>query len=327
MVLTLLLVPAIALAVATIKELNLAIGRDADNKIGSPVFDGSAVAPLRIEAIQGAYDPKAKVVRRGGGGFMTRGPEYNLDPKIKLADLLTEALRSEAPAMGLKLASGSEAAWEIKGRLKDIYMESHQVYMGSTLFYGYMEVEFEISQAGQPSRTERLRSHSFYGAYSAGAGRKDEAQEGLSHLLVEGAQEMLSRLNRAHFKAPPHPEMEKKAASLSPASSRNDLHLVGLSGAAAAVARLIQAIPQTKEENQRYAMIDALGRIGSPEAIQVFAARYTGEDEDCRYAILKALDYIGSPEALAVIKEKGSKDDHNACKRLAARVSGGKTTD
>ena len=313
--------PALALAAATIKALTLADGHDESNHV-SAMFDGTTVPPLRIEAVQAGFDSNAKIVRRGGGGMFTKGPEYNLGPTVKPADLLTEALRAEASAMGLRAASGDESAWVVKATLKDVYAESRQVYMGATLFYGYMDVEFEVQgPRGEPTRT-RLRAHNYYGAYNAGGGRKDEAQEGVAHLLVEGAQEMLARLNRAHFKAPLLPEMVKRVESLHATSSRNDVHLIGLSGAPGAAPALVQLLGQTQDENQRTRMIEALANTGSREVVAALAGRYAKEDEDCRWAILKAMDYIGGAEALAVIKDKGTKDEHEPCKRLAQRLQG-----
>ena len=321
LVVLLFLVSATLAAAATIKEVKLTLGRDDHNKIGSPVVDTSKVGVLGIETLVASYDPKAKIVRRGGGGgFMFGAPNYDLDKTINMAALLTDALRSEAPAMGFRLASaGGEPAWEIKGTLKDIYAESRQVYMGSTLFYGFMDVELQVRPPGGEARTERLRAHSFYGAYNAGAGRKDEAQEALAHLLVEGAQEILARLNRTHFKAPPHPDIEKKINALTSAT-RNDILVVGLSGNSLAVPALLKLLPQTEDENVREAMIEALARIGSPEAVAGLAARYASEDEDCRWAILKAMDYIGGQEAMTVVREKGSIDENGPCKSLAKRL-------
>ncbi|HLA76395.1 MAG TPA: HEAT repeat domain-containing protein [Vicinamibacteria bacterium] len=309
------------LAAATIKEVKLADGREPVNAISSPLFDTASVGSLRIASFEGAYDKKAKIVRRTGG-FMTKGPQYDLDPAINLGDLLAEALRSEAAAMGFRLSSGEDFVWSVKGTLKDIYVESRQVPYGATQFWGYMDVEFEVQKAGETPASQRLRTHKYYGAYNAGFGRKDEATEGLTHLLVEGAQEMLARLNRQHFKAPTHPDMEAKAKVVGPGQDkRHDLYLVGLSGAAGATPVLMSAIPAVKDENDRAAMIEALGHLGKTEAIAFLAGRYATEDEDCRWETLRAMDTIGGQEALAVVA-KGTKDENEACRRLTARILG-----
>jgi hypothetical protein len=52
------------------------------------------------------------------------------------------------------------------------------------------------------------------------------------------------------------------------------------------------------------------------------SARYDKEDEDCRWYTLKAMDYIGNEAALALVRDKGVKDGHEPCKRLAKRVIG-----
>jgi hypothetical protein len=312
--------PGLLAAASTITELSLADGRDANNTIGAAVFNASAVGPLRIAAITADFDRKAKIVRRTGRKFppAAAGPEYELDAKIDLATLLTEALRGEAGTMGFRVTTADDFGWDVKGTLKDVYLESRQVYMGATLFYGYMDVDFQVQKAGGAPATERLRAHKYYQAFNAGLGRRDEARAGLAHLLVEGAQEMVSRLNRSHFGAPPDPIVEKKVPTLT-GKSRIDLHVVGLSGAKAAVPVLIALIPKIEDENDRAAAIDALGRLGAPEAAPFLAGRYAKEDEDCRWATVKAMDAIGGQEAKAVV-EKGMQDEHDPIKRLSAKV-------
>lgn len=311
-----------ALQASTIKELKLADGHEADNTIGSAVFDAAAVGAIRIGPIEAAYNKKAKIVRKTGG-LMTKGPEYDLDPALNLADLLAEALRAEATAMGFKTTQGEDFAWDVKGTLKDIYLESRQVPYGATQFWGYMLVEFQVKKAGGNTQTTTLRAHKYYASYSAGMGRKDEASEGLLQLLVEGAQEMVARLNKAHFGAPPHPNMVKEASTLA-AGKDNAIHLVSLSGATAAVPVLTRLIPAATSEGQRAGLIAALARIGSPEPVSFLAGRYATEEEDGRWETLKAMDYIGGAEAKAVL-DQGAKDKNEACRRLTARIlEGGK---
>ncbi len=307
---------------STIAELKLAIGREAQNTIGTPVFEASGVGKLRLGAIESAYDKKAKLVSKAGSGFMTRGPQYDHGPNLDLAAVLTEALQSEAPAMGFRLTDAEDYAWVVKGALKDIYMESRQVPYGATQFWGYLEVELTVQKAGGQPQTQKLRAHKYYAAYNAGMGRKDEAAEGLAHLLLEGAQEIVAQLNRKYFKAPPHPDMEKRAATLGGGKEKqNDLHLVGLSGAASAVPVLLRLIPASSEEADRAHMIEALGRIGSPDAVAPLAGRYATEDEDCRWETLRAMDAIGGEAAKAVL-DLGLKDENQACQRLSGRILG-----
>ena len=313
--------PVTLWAAATIKEIKLADGYDDDNTISSPVFDSTSALPLKLGSIAAAYDRGKKIVRKGGGGFFTKGPEYNLDKKIDLAEMLTEALGNEAPALGFRLADGEGEAWEIQGTLEDIYLESSQVYMGATLFYGFMDVELQIRRAGGEPVIERFRAHNFHGAYNAGMGRRDEAKEALAHLLVEGAQEILARLNRAHFKAPLRPDVESSIAKLDSATP-NDLHRLGLSGSAAASAAIADLLPTKDDEHDRALLINALGRIGAQAAVGSLVSRYGDEDEDCRWYTLKALDYIGGDEAMSLVEEQGTEDDHEACERLSKRILG-----
>ncbi len=311
-------------AIGTIEELELADGRDDVNKVGAPVFDASAAPPLVFGAITPAFDRRAKIVRRGATGFFTKGPEYNLGAKVDLAGLLGEALRSEAAAMGFRVAPSGEG-WQVAGTLKDIYLESKQIPYGATLFYGYMDVEWSVTGPGAAPAARRMRFHSYTGGYNAGMGRKDEAAVGLAHLLVEGAQEAVARLNRELFKAPPHGAIAAKLPQLAAATrSANDLHLVALSGAPAAAPALIGVVPKEADENRRSAIIEALARLGAPDAevVSQLAARYATEDEDCRWYTLKAMDYIGGDAALALVKQQGLKDKDGGPRRLAERIAG-----
>jgi len=310
-------------AAATIKEVKLADGRDEINTIATPIFDGAKSGAIKFGTLRAGYDRKAKVVRKGDTGFFTKGPEYNLDQTVDLAALLGEALRAEATAMGFSTA-GAGPAWEIGGTLKDVYLESKQIPYGATLFWGYMDVALEVKGPDGQTASRTLRLHNYSGSYNAGMGRKDEAQAGLAHLLVEGAQEILARLNRDQFKAPVTPEIEKRAGQLQGGvlNREKDLYLVGLSGVPSATPMLLGLLPKETDENRRSAIIDALARLGSTEAVTALAERYVTEDEDCRYYTIKAMDYIGGDAALALVRDKGTKDADAAPRRLSQRVLG-----
>ena len=310
-------------AIATIKELKLADGRDDVNTITATIFDGAKASPIRVGAFKPGYDRKAKVVRKGDSGFFTKGPEYNLDQSIDLGALLGEALRAESSAMGFT-SSASSPAWEVGGTIKDIYLESKQIPYGATLFWGYMDVALELKGPNGQTATPTLRLHNYSGSYNAGMGRRDEAQAALAHLLVEGAQEILARLNRDQFKAPVKAEVEKLVSQLQGgvADREKDLYVVGLSGAPSAVPVLLGALAKEADENRRSAIIDALARLGSPEAVAPLTSRYATEDEDCRFYTIKAMDYIGGAAALALVREQGTKDADGPPKRISLRVLG-----
>lgn len=307
-------------AIATIKEIRLADGYDDVNRISSPVFDTSAAQPVSF-AIKSAYNRGAKIVRKGATNLFTKGPEYNLDKAVDLASLLTDALRAEAGAMGFRLSTAPESGWLVDGAIQDVYLESKQIPYGATLFYGYMDVELRVRGGAGEAQTRRMRFHNYSGSYSAGIGRRDEASDALAHLLVEGAQETVSRLNREFFKAAPRPEVETKASQAG-ALRGNDLHLVGLSGSPAATQAILALLSKEADENRRSDLINALARLASPEAVAPLASRYATEDEDCRWFTLKAMDYIRGQAALAVVTGQGAKDKDGGPRRLAQRIAG-----
>jgi len=309
-------------AADVIREIDLSHGRDAVNTVTAPVYDGAA--QLLVEPITAKYDKKQRFVRRMGGNMFTKGPEYDLDPQVDLAALLTESLQGEASVMGFRPQTADTPAWRLSGTLDDIYLESRQVYMGATLFYGFMEISLELTAPSGTRHSRRLRLHDYYGGYNAGMGRKDEAQEGAAHLLIEGAQELLARLNREFMRMPSHPAMRSKLEQLRPGTLDDraaTIRSVGLSGVEGAGSALLTLIASEPEENRRTNLIEAVGLLGTPEAVASLDARYVTEAEDCRWAILKALDYIGGADAERVIAARGSKDPDGGPRRLAERIT------
>jgi HEAT repeats len=318
------LATATALAIGTIKELPLDDGRDDVNRLTEPAVDGSRTA-VAIGTIAATFDKGAKIVRRGATGFMTRGPEYNLDKSLDLGALFGSALKQEATAMGFGAAGAS--AWQVDGTITDVYVESKQIPYGATLFWGFMDIDFRVAQGGGPPQTVSMRLHNYNGGYNAGMGRKDEAMVALAHLLVEGAQEALARLNRLHFKAPPHPgvaallDQVKTMGERRPAAA---LHRLGLSGSPEAPAVLLELVAKEPDEDRRSSLIEALGRLGAAAAVPVLSQRYAAEDEDCRWVTLKAMDYIGGADAEALVKSAGLADKDGGPRRLAEKVTGAK---
>lgn len=316
------LATATTLAIGTIKELSLKDGRDEVNTLTGPAVDGSSTG-VTIGTVTGTFDKGAKIVRRGATGFMTRGPEYNLDKSLDLAGLFATALKEEAAAMGFR--AGGADAWEVGATIKDVYVESKQIPYGATLFHGFMDVEVTVGRTGTAPQPVRLRLYNYNGGYNAGMGRKDEAAVALAHLLVEGAQELLARLNRTHFKAPAHPAIGALVEQITAAGEKRSaatVHRVGLSGSPAAATAILALVPKEADENRRYSLIEALARLGAADAVPVLSQRYATEDEDCRVATLKAMDYIGGSAAEAVLNGPGVGDGDGGPRRLAEKATG-----
>ncbi len=310
----------------TIKKLRVAeFGHDHVNRLAAPIYATATLPALKVGSITSAYDPKAKIVR-GWGNLFTKGPTYDLGPGLDLGALLADSIRAEAAAMGFKVvaADSGEPAWEVKGSLKDIHTESQQMTgYGAVLSYGFLDADLEIRSPGGETQNRKLRAHTFFGKVNMGFGRKDEAEAGLAHLVVEGAQDIVARLNREFFKAPPLPAMDEKMKVLAASGVQGheaDLHAVGLSGAQGAVAPLLTLLEKEPNEDNRSPIINALARLGSAEVIDTLANRYDKEDEDCRWYTLKAMDYIGGDKALAVMKGKGTQDQDEANKRLIKKL-------
>jgi hypothetical protein len=321
------LTSATLLAQSTIREIQLAEGLDEANRLAGPVYDAEGLQPMAEATLTASYDRRALLVRRGGGNIFTRGPEYRLDPKVDMAVVLNDAINIQAAAMGFRTPRSGEKAWRVGGTVRDVYLESRQVPYGATLFYGYLDVTLEVDDPDGAHATVPMRVHTYYGAYNAGLGRRDEAQAAAANLLVHGAQEMIARLARQRMKPRPHPSIEDKLETIRTGDLSDQLGLlraISLSGAEAATPTLLALLPGVDSEGVRSAVIDALAVLGSAESVDLLATRYATEDEDCRWYTLKAMDYVGTDEAMRVVTASGLSDGDNGPRRLAHRILGRK---
>lgn len=325
----LLLINISSIEAITIKQVRVAaLGHNDTNTIQFPIFISEGLAPLAIRTLTSSYDPKAKIVR-GIGTLFTKPPSLNLDSKINLATLFTKSLQAEAKVLGIPLAASEPPAemWTVSGNLTDIYLETSQASAkGWIMFWGFMDLALEIEAPDGTADKRRYRVHT-YQATPPGSpldltGKQEAA---LAIFLVEGAQEVLSRLNREFFKAPASPDIEKKVEKLAASGVKKneaELHLAGLSGTSRAVSVLLSLLPKEKDHTWRCLVINALGRAGALEAVNLLSERYAQEEELCRWYTLKAWDDIGTEQALALIKEKGPKDNYGSVMILAARILG-----
>jgi hypothetical protein len=308
---------------STMERVRLEVGVDDLNRLTQPVYDASNVAPFDVAALTASYDRKALFVRRGGGNFFTRGPEYKLDQSVDVPALFVASIRTQAAAMGLAAPTDGRPAWKVSGAVRDVYLESRQIPYGSTLFYGYLDVQLRVEDPEGTASAVTMRLHDYFSAYNAGIGRRDEAEAGAAHLLLEGAQELLARLNRSHFKAPPHSRMRAELAAIRPdtlGEQLASLRAIGLSGLQEATAPLLALLAEEEEESNRAAIIDALGSLAAPEMLGTLASRYSIEAEDCRWHTLKALDYLGGEEAMKIVRTAGLADKDVGPRRLAQRI-------
>ena len=314
------LATATLVAQSTMNQVRLAEGENDINKLSAPVYDGSRTPPISVGAFTAAYDKKALFVRRTGGNMFTRGPEYKLNPAVDPAAIFAESLGAQAKAMGFRAGDGG---WQISGTIRDLYLESRQIPYGSTLFYGFLDTQVQLAGPGGAKPAVAMRLHNYCGGYNAGMGRRDEAESCAAQLLIEGAQELLARLNRLHFKAPPSPAMVKQLTAIDVTTvdkQRPMVRAIALSGAPAAAAAFATVLPSIKTESGRAAVVDALAILGSPSAVSTLSSRYATEDEDPRWYTLKAMDYIGGDDAMKLVSTSGVNDKDNSPKRLAQRI-------
>lgn len=315
------IVLALPAAAATLKQVRFEAAYDEDNQLVAPAVEGAEVR-LSFGEFTSNFDRGAEIARSSGGLF-TKGPVYSLDPAVDLASLLKRYLEAEAPKMGFATGTGG---WQVGAKIDEIYLESLQMSgYGAILFHGLMRLDVGISSPGGRSERLAMRFHNYYQQVSGGMNRKAPAETALTHLLMEGSQELLARLNRSHFHAPPAAGVAGLVAKVETQGAgklHRELHAIGLSGSNDAVSALLGRLGREEDENDRSVLINALARLGSPSIVKPLAGRYAGEDEDCRWYTLKAMDYVGGDEAMSVVREKGLADQEFFCQALAGKILG-----
>jgi hypothetical protein len=306
-VLLALLVSLMVMPVATaaeIKKIPLSEGRKKDNMLQNPVIQPTA--PLEIgEFVQGF--PSGNPLHRKKSGAVMGGKSKT---KLDLGALLSNAMRTEAHAMGFEQGEGG---WQIEGTLKALYYDLRSNGW-AVFYYGTMVVELRIVSPEGESRQDTLYVFNYDPEYAK------KPSFAIAEMLVEGAQEILARLNVRHFNFPADPSVNDVMAELSAKGLKGkDLECtaVGLSGSRDVVLPLLDLLQKTKSENDRAEIVDSLARIEDPRVISVLAERYASEDEDVRWFTLKAMGYLGTDEALEVVRDRGLEDKNKACKALA----------
>ena len=313
----------------TVETFDLRGGWKERNTLVEPVLNGEEIGSIRIDELEATYDEHDFVIYRLNKSIMKSKPKrpkphYKMAPGINLVAYLTEALRGEADAMGIQLVDQpqSEPTWIVSGKLHDIQVEIFQILFGATMFYGHVDVEMTVKNSAGETKSMRMGLHDMQQAYNAGFGLQDEVKEVLARFIIEIAQEIVARLNREVFGGPPHSRIAGAIDALHPKTDKEGaLALaVGLSGDPAAVPVLLGLLEDTKDEDYRVDIINALGNIGSSAAIEVLRQRYKKEDEDCRFYTLKAMAYIGTDDSLKLVEEQGTRDKNLANEVLAYRI-------
>jgi len=309
---------AAVVSAGNLETLNLEAGRTDANRLATPVYE-TPERPVVFLPLAAKYDRQAEVVRR----LSARVPRFTATG-VDFAALLTSALQAEGSAMGLRVVAPERGAagYTVEGSLNDVFLESKPVLLGPILFYGFLDVSLSVRDGEGPARPLRYRVSAMYARFNGGFGVKDEVEEVVAELLLDGAQEIVARLNREVFHAFPHPTIQAKLAALAGGAADHDAELraVALSGAPSAAPALLALLTKEPREEVRAGLIDALAILGDPAAVEPLAARYAKEDEDCRFFTLKLWDAVGSAEARELIAKRGKKDDDAACQHLAARI-------
>jgi hypothetical protein len=316
---------ALAAADDTIRIVRLEKGVTDENTIATPIFALGSAPDLAIGTFDAAYDTKALLFRgTKHGPAWGGGVKFYLDPKVNLPGLFADALRAQSKAMGFRAAAGGSAnGWQVSGTIKEIYSSTHRasVWGGSMLFYSYVEVEVRVAQGAAAPVTKTIRLHHYCEGNFFSAKR---AEEPLARILIEGAQELLARVNREFMKAAPDRSMLKKLSVLSADGVKHheaDVRALALAGVAQAVPVLHKLGATDRWRDQRSMLIDAIGIIGSPESIAWLSSHFAeDDDEDCQWYVIKAMDAIGTDEAIAALKALEPKQQYDTSRELTARI-------
>lgn len=322
----LLLLLAVPTFAGTLEKLDLSEIDDDSIEIASPAWEASSpILAGRFET----GDFNRTVARKLAGGIRNAiVSSQTLAPGIDVGEVLAGAMRSEGRKLGLTMIeprAASEPRWTVEGKVHDFAVDILHMGYGALLCYAYLDVEVRVQKVGSAAgpSIERIRPARLFFLFNGGAGIADEAQLAMEKMILVGAQQILSRLNREHFKAPVLPAIEAKLAGLKKIEEQEgDLHLIGLSGHPSAAAALSAMLEKEQDENARTQIVYALANLGGEAHVPLLIRRYASEDADVRYATILALHSAETPEALAHIREKGTKDKSIAIRKLSERLSG-----
>jgi len=312
----------------TINKIDLNDVDDTAIEVSGPVWDGSKTGPVLVGTFESKFD--RKVANKLGGGFRNAMvPSYDLAPSVDLGQVLADALRGEGTKLGLTMMSPQESKapqWTVDGTIHGANIDIQHMGYGSLLFYTYLDVEVRVTERDTQPVTHRVRPARLFVMYNGGMGMGDEVQASLTKIVLVGAQQILARLNREHFKAPALPALETRLANLKKIDDRGEteLHAIGLSGVRGAGAALASRLESERDENARTSIVYALTSLGAEEQVPLLVRRFASEDDDVRYATIIALANTNSPEALALIREKGRKDKTLIVRKLSERLLDGK---
>jgi hypothetical protein len=298
---------------ATVKRVRLELGREDNNAITQPIFEASRLPALAIGAVTSRLPAGTIDVTPSG-----KGRPITFAADIDYASLLREALVSESKAMGFRAGAAGEAAAQVDVRLRALAGEHYIAAFRPVQVFTTLEVEISVTPPGRAAKTRVARVFDYY------VGANVEAA--MARLFLQAAHQLLAQIARVDLGGVASAAIGRMITAL-PGRRANDVehdvYLIGLSGSPDAVPALLGLLPRFKDADTRSAVINGLGLLGAPEAVEPLVGRYAAEDEDCRWFTLKALAAIGGDRANAALEEKGGKDERAACRRLAERARQG----
>src|ERR1041385_3632044 len=183
----------------TLKILNLEEGRNEDNSLLRPVFDGTKAEAVEVRPIMQGFAPGTPLVklRKGTMG----GWNGQVDPSFDFGALLRQALKQEGHSLGLSMAEGG---WTIGGTMTDLYLVTHaQGFV--VVNYAYMGVTLDVTA---PDGQTHRRTFKIMLAEHGWKAKMKYMEAALAQVILEGAQDILVELNRSDFHAPPLPGIE-----------------------------------------------------------------------------------------------------------------------
>jgi len=319
-VLAIVLLFAIPADAKTIKKLEVSEGYVDENTLPGPVVDGTSVR-LSVGTFTESFDRDGVFQRRSG--FWRGGLKAKLGPEVEPGTILSDLLRTEAESMGFGVGDGG---WKIEGDVRALYLDNDLPStwaMGVLLFYGYLEADVRVTSPGGETASRTFGLHSY--TVQGGMNGLKSARDALAMQLIEGAREILVKLNAEYFHAPPSTAIADYLATLREKGTRDRdtlLLAVGLSGSEEAAPVLLDLLSKTEDEGDRYNIVNALAELAPADVVGSLAARYDDEEDDPRWATLKAMAYIGTDEATAVVREKGLNDKEEYFQALSRRILG-----
>lgn len=299
-----------------IKSIDFGDGRNFTNRIEAPTYSKGKSCPIFF-SIDQSLDQSAPVIRP----FASQLEGVKLSTDLNIEELVLAAIAEEGESMGFFFVAEDEALWKIHGVLKDFYLTCKKEKLGHR-FVGFMDLELSLSGPNGLQEEKRYVFHVIERKQRLGSIRI-EGEEAIAQVLIEGAQEILARLNTHHFQLQPSSSLKFKQIALEKSGFGDNKHNVRQLALAPydETRETLKALLKKKKKGMtRYHILNFLALMATPEETGYFINIYRKEsDYYARCYLIKALSLCEGASAQEFLSRTAANDPEAFCAAMVRR--------